>query len=417
MVNLLLALGFIVFAFLSWRNQRTGLWLIFLMLPAYLLQFELLSIPTTVLEISIYILMIVFIARNFSRLWHSIGYALRPIWIPLVLLLVGLMVGTLVAPDIRLALGILKGWFVDPILLYILAVNLIDWEKIQHYIFALVLSILPMSVIAMWQVISDTFITVDGRASAWFVSPNYLSMYLVPIMLLGLMLIFGKNQIYKWVVIPTLLISLVALYFSYSYGGWLALAGGLVILGIIYLVKNWKIWIGGIVILAVAVLSQLGNEKFIKMFDFNEKSSLSVRFQVWETGIVMIKENWLTGIGLGQFRDQYLDFASRIFAPPMELAILHAHNLYFQFWINLGIIGLIGIIWLIVKFYLLIKNNLNFDAILIVAAFSSIIIHGFIDTTYWKNDLSALFWILMACAIIWNHSHNSPTNKKQNETP
>ena len=177
MINLLLALGFIVFAFLSWRNQRTGLWLIFLMLPTYLLQFELFSIPTTVLEMSIYILTLVFIVRNFSRLWHLIGYALRPIWIPLVLLLTGLVVGILVTPDIRLALGILKGWFVDPILLYILAVNLIDWEKIQHYVFALVLSILPMSVMATWQVVANTFITVDGRASAWFVSPNYLSMY------------------------------------------------------------------------------------------------------------------------------------------------------------------------------------------------------------------------------------------------
>jgi len=400
MISWLLIVGFIILAGLSWWNQRIGLWLIFLILPTYLLQFEIFSIPTTVLEVSVYILALIFAVRNCRKLWSFIKQALQPIWLPLVLLLIGLVIGIIVTPDTRLALGIFKGWFIDPVILYVLVVSLIDWRKIQHYIFALVLSILPIGAMALWQVFTNNFITVDGRASAWFVSGNYLSMYLVPIMLLSLILITGKYQVYKWIASVVLIISLMALFFSYSYGGWVALIAGLIVLGILYSIKSWKLWIGGVVVLIVAVLTQFENEKFVRMLDWGEKSSLSVRFQVWQTSLLMIKENWLTGIGLGQFRDQYLDFASRLFAPPLELAILHAHNLYFQFWINTGIVGLVGLVWLVVRFFTWFKNNFNLQATILLSTMVAILAHGLLDTTYWKNDLSALFWIVIAFAVL-----------------
>lgn len=390
----------LAFVALAWWRPPIGLWLIFLLLPTYLVRFDVVSVPTTLLEVLIYLLAVIFIIKNRRKFLGLIGRALQPIWLPLVFLFLGLTIGVIVTPDLRLALGILKGWFIDPVILYILVVNLIDWHKIRHFIFALVLSILPIGAMALWQVATNNFITVDGRASAWFVSGNYLSMYLVPVMLLGLILVADKYRPYKWATGAILVVSLVALFFSYSYGGWLALTAGLIVLGILRSIKSWKLWIGGAIVLAVAVFTQFGNEKFMRILDLGEKSSFSVRLQVWQTSLLMVKENWLTGIGLGQFRDRYLDFASRLFSPPLELAILHAHNLYLQFWINTGLIGLVGLVWLIIKFFAWLKSNISLQSAILASAMVSILAHGLLDTTYWKNDLSALFWIIIALAFL-----------------
>src|SRR5680860_65438 len=195
MSSWIIILWLIFFIFLCWKNQRVGLWLILLMIPTYLLQFNIFSVPTTLLEISVYVLALVFAIKNMPTLSRLTKQALQPIFLPLVLLAIGLCVGVLVTPDIRLALGIFKGWFVDPIVLYVLIVSLVEWGKIKHYSFALVLSTIPISVVAIGQVITNEFITVDGRASAWFDSANYLSMYLVPVMLLGLILVTGVNKL------------------------------------------------------------------------------------------------------------------------------------------------------------------------------------------------------------------------------
>lgn len=392
----------VVFAVVSWLNRQAGLWILLASLPLYLVRFEILSMPTTLLEVFIYITALVFIAKNLRGLWSRILKTFLPIGWPAALILVGLIIGTAVSPDLRLSLGIFKGWFVDSAIFYFLVVNIVDWRKVEHYILALLLTTLPMSGLAVWQAATGNFITVDGRASAWFVSANYLSMYLVPILILGAVVWLSRNKLYKGVAMLGWLLGLAALYVSFSYGGWVGLLGALLVGAAVYYRAHWKVWIWGALIPVLAFVSQLGNERFMRMLDLSERSSASVRIQVWQTGLLMIKENWLTGIGLGQFRDQYLAFANRAFSPPWELAILHAHNLLLQFMVNLGIVGTAGFIWLIVQFFRWFRGHLGPMATTLIAAMSAILIHGLIDTTYWKNDLSALFWIILALGFISN---------------
>lgn len=395
-----IVLSLVVFAAVAWLNRSAGMWLLLASLPLYLVQFEILSIPTTLLEVFIYIAVLIFIIQNHRGLWTRAVNTFKPIFWPMLLIIVGLTVGTIVSPDLRLSLGIFKGWFVDPLILYFLVANTIEWKKVEHYVLALLLSTVPMSLLALWQTIAGDFITVDGRASAWFVSANYLSMYVVPILFLGLAVVGSHNRSYTTTVLGVWVLGVAALYVSFSYGGWLALLGGLAVLFAVYFSRYWRVWIWAVLVPVVAFVSQLGNERFMKMLDISERSSASVRLQVWQTGLLMAKEHWLTGIGLGQFRDQYLSYASRLFNPPWELAILHAHNLFLQFIINLGVIGLAGFVWLVVRFFSWFKHNPTLMSIALITAMSAILVHGLIDTTYWKNDLSALFWVIIALGVI-----------------
>jgi O-antigen ligase len=394
----------VVFAALTWRQRSLGLMVLFAALPAYLIRLEIGPLPTNLFEIMIYLAVAIWIVQDRAAVWHQIQSALMPIIWPVVLLGVGLIIGIVVTPDLRLALGIAKGWFVDPLLLYLLVVSWVNWQRVWQYILALTVSTLPISGLAIWQVVTQQFITPDGRASGWFVSANYLSMYLVPVTLLGLLVIVLGPRWAKWLVGGIGFANLVAVYFSFSYGGWLGLLGGLVVLTGLRLIKQWRIWIWLGLIPIVAVWSQWGSERFVRMLDLAERSSASVRLQVWATGWEMFRLHPLTGIGLGQFRDQYLTYASRLFAPLWEAAILHAHNLFLHFAINLGLIGLAGFIWLGLRFYQILRSREDWPAIILAASLASILVHGLVDTPYWKNDLSALFWIMMALAVIWQRS-------------
>ena len=84
---------------------------------------------------------------------------------------------------------------------------------------------------------------------------------------------------------------------------------------------------------------------------------------------------------------------------PVDVA-LHPHNLFLAAWLYGGIFGLagfIGILWGVAK---KIKVGLRSDDrafYLAVAAFFAVTLaHGLVDTTYWKNDLALLWWILVA---------------------
>ncbi len=392
----------VVFAAITWLSRQAGVWLLLMSIPLYLVQFEITSVPTTLLEVFIYTAALIFVVQNYKGLWRRIIGTFQPIFFPVVLIFIGLVVGTIVTPDLRLSLGIFKGWFIDPVILYFLVVNAVDWRKIEHFVLALLMPTLPMSILAIWQALTGNFITVDGRASSWFVSANYLSMYLVPILLLGLIVLVSKNKVYQILTALAWLLGLAALYFSFSYGGWLGLLGAGIVGVFVYLHRYWKVWIWAGLIPITLFISQLGNDRFVQMLDLTKRSSASVRLQVWQTGLLMFKEHWLTGIGLGQFRDQYLSYSSRLFNPPWELAILHAHNLFLQFAVNLGLAGLAGFIWLIVNFFIWFRKNSSYLATVLIMAMSAMLIHGLIDTTYWKNDLAALFWVVIALAVLVN---------------
>jgi len=153
----------------------------------------------------------------------------------------------------------------------------------------------------------------------------------------------------------------------------------------------------------LVVVSQWQHPKFQQMLDLIGHSSSHVRLQVWQTALLMIQQHWLTGIGLGLFEQRYLEFASQIFHPPIELIMLHSHNIFLQFWVNLGIIGLVGFVWLLAVWFKLIwplVRERNMIAITVVVAMITLLAHGMLDVAYWKNDLSALFWIIFALGVM-----------------
>jgi len=325
----------------------------------------------------------------------------RPLLWPLGFLAIGLMIGVAVSAAPLQSLGIVKGWFFDPLLLCGFILVFARERKIgpAQIVWPLAISTLPISALAIYQALFHVGVTVDGRSPAWFASPNYLALYLVPILLLTTWLFVSNKKPHRAAAAITFGLGIIAVGLSYSYGGWIALAAGLIVLAL----TRWprfvgRVLAGAFVLAAAAFVSQLNNPRFVGMLNLANRSSASVRLQVWATDLLMIKEHWLTGIGIGQYSVRYLSFASRIFSPPLETAILQAHNFYLQFAIDLGIFGWLFLIALGVVIVRYLRKAQIPGAVL--AAGTAILAHGLIDAAYWKNDLSVVFWVIVALILL-----------------
>jgi len=121
----------------------------------------------------------------------------------------------------------------------------------------------------------------------------------------------------------------------------------------------------------------------------------------------MIADSPVFGIGAGNFQNTYLAY-QKYFPPYLEWSVPQPHNLFLAFWLEAGIAGLIGFVVILYYLFLMLakviqkKQDLDL-AFLFFALFLCILLTGLADTTYWKNDLSFLFWIFAFLTLFISH--------------
>lgn len=385
-----------------------------LIFPLYLVRGVFFGLPVTLPEVFLGAMLFFFLFEH--EPFRVSTWKLTPVLLFLIAAFVGVMVvpelaywadGTEFPTQIK-ALGILKGWILAPFVYFVIARNVLREKPslIPLAFKSMFVGGTVLAVLALMQVFTGEFITPDGRASGPFESANYLSLYLGPLFVYGFFAFFEtKGQKEKFaLVLGTLLIGL-ALFFSFSYAAWLALAATLAF-GILIQVRRreprlFKWAFGGLFLMGLLlVASQVGTEKFQQFFEFSSQSSTSVRVQVYTIALSLIQDHPLFGIGLGQFEQQYQAVAVQVLGvQPFEAVMLHPHNLYLSLWLSTGLLGLVAFVWLCIKAlpWLFEEDSKHrpIAALMLVV----ILLHGLFDTPYFKNDLAFQFWLLLAVLI------------------
>ncbi|QQR83398.1 O-antigen ligase family protein [Candidatus Peregrinibacteria bacterium] len=397
-----------------------------LLFAAYFWRFSIFGIPTTVLEVFVYGLLggwlLLWVIAKRPLRWNA---TLRWMLGGALFIVAGALIGLIASPatfDLpsgellnakRVGAGIFKGWVLTPVVYFWVLTQMIDSAKkaerlLKWFVYSAALIVLIGFIMMAW----GHGFTYDHRFSAFFESANQLALYLVPATLLNAYFVFHEVHDHKkeqWFDILLLVFLSVGLFLTQSYAAMLAAFGSLTLYGLYYWYthkRESKIISLALAALfftfALALVSQMNTPKFKQFLDFENRSSTTVRLEIYQTSLHLIKEHPFTGIGPGLFQANYQTNVENVLNEnrpeteehryPLEWNMPHAHNIFLGFWLNAGLLGLIGFL------LVLAWSHRKFTYPLI--ALWGIVAHGLFDMPFWKNDLAMIFWMLMACIIV-----------------
>src|SRR4030095_8086666 len=192
----------------------------------------------------------------------------------------------------------------------------------------------------------NSSIPIFARRLAYYRYPITHGEIKMLIMLLIVPLILSKEN---FVLNRTLLILisiplLLTLYLTEARNAFIGVFVGLIIIGAL---KN-KYFLAGIIVIVLLFLLaapfQL-KERMLSITDFQERSIHS-RFIMWDTGIKIIKDHPLLGVGDVDINKIYRMYKK----PEIHGEGSHMHNNFFQIAVNFGLIGLVS--WILMMFYI-----------------------------------------------------------------
>jgi len=360
-------------------------------LPLYLVKFVFWGMPLNFLEILIGSAFIWWLLeqRFNNPEWRIFFKNNKTLFVLMGFVLLGLVFSAFFSGNLKAGLGIIKGWFIFPLVIALISADIFREKKIK----ALKFFYGGATGVAFLAMLSYFFgqITYDGRLQGIFNSPNYLAMYLAPAVIIG-MVLFKENRRRHAL---SLAIILLTIYLTHSFATWIAM--GIVLLGFFWLNKkseqNKKLFLGFLILAGLVILLQIKTDKFNDLLSLDVRSSLSSRIMIWESAGKMIADSPVWGIGPGNFQEKYLDY-QKYFPPYLEWAVPHPHNLYLAFYLYSGILGLAAFLGLII-FWLkkVILQKKETIILITLGIISYFLLHGMLDTTYFKNDLAVIFWL------------------------
>ena len=187
---LLIILG--TFTFLSLKNPKLGITILFALLPTYLVRFSLFNIPSTLLECFILITIGIWIAHR--RAWmerhpneqKNLTIHINAPEVFIAFIFIAAFLSTIMAPNLPSALGILKAYFIEPFLLMLVVQSTMTTQKDKESIWnSLIASASFIGLLAILQVLTHIGIPpawiTENRATSLYPYPNAVGLFLAPI--------------------------------------------------------------------------------------------------------------------------------------------------------------------------------------------------------------------------------------------
>ncbi|MBI2607331.1 MAG: O-antigen ligase family protein [Candidatus Doudnabacteria bacterium] len=369
------------------------------LLPIYRWRFEILGLPTTFLEL----LIVVFLAMVFISKYHELGSLKkhqRLNWFVLAFVLAGI-ISTLVSPEPVKALGLLKAFIIEPVLLFYAAVLVIKntknlrlpllclfWSAVAVSVFGLIQSVTLIGLpLRFWGTGAEPL-----RIVSVFEYPNALALYLGPLFIFFFALALKKNLLSTYPHFAGLAVMGLALLLTQSRGAWLAVFAGLIFLAF----KNfhWKKALSGtlLVLFVLLLLAPVRNRIGLVAQD----PSSTAHLDLMQIGIHKIISNPIFGNGLFGFRNTLEQAGYR-----GEL-LNYPHNIFLNLWLELGLLGFIAffaVLWFVLDRY---KKQPGVFSLAVASFMLVVLIHGLVDAPYFKNDLAVLFWFMVSVSTLKN---------------
>jgi O-antigen ligase len=314
----------------------------------------------------------------------------------------------------------LRVLFVEPCLFYLMLrtsrLTQQDWLKLVD---TLIIAGVAVAVIGLLQYVrGDAIITAeDGarRLASVYGSPNNVGLWLgrcLPFALIFMLAPLDRNR--RLFATIAVLLFTIALVLTLSAGAlFLGIPAAVAVVLVAHFGKRAVLPLGGFALLGAAALPFLSQSaRFARLLDPTEGTNF-FRLRVWQSAITAIQDRPITGLGLDQFL--YV-FRGRYILPDawQEPNLSHPHNFVLDFWLRLGIAGvLLGITILILLARRFVQSiRVATDPIQralamgAVGCLANLIAHGLVDNSIFVNDLIYVFMLLCGLSIALKPDEN-----------
>lgn len=294
------------------------------------------------------------------------------------------------------------------ILLFVMIVNLVRNSRDAAALLGPILvGGTLMGLWAMYQVVrppqvteSWVDVTTSGELVRVFASmgnPNYLAEYMALYLPIGVALWLQHKGRRLELAIPIGLMA-AALLLSWSRGGWLAFVVAMVVF-VLMRMPHWSVlmFLGGLSVPLVAPESIM--RRLVSAFTLADSSNM-YRVSVWAGIQAMLKKFWFIGAGLGAeaFAKVYEEFM----LPGAH--VVHAHNTYMEVFAEMGILGLIAVLWsifaVIRRSYVVgVQQRSSLIIAAVPAALLGLMFHGLVEHIWYNPKLLFAFWAVAGLGV------------------
>ncbi len=409
MLALIIVTSLLLFTVVAWWRREVAAAVILAAVPTYLVRFKLFGIPLTLLEAGILVLFGIWVIQlvrqsgGVRSAWRSICSNVSPqfAWLTGLWVAIGLAAALLSNEPVA-GLGLWKAYFLEPALFGLILLYIIRSElKLKWLLFGLGVGVLIVGLISIFQALGllsspEPWASQSpARLSSVFEYPNAVGLLVAPIIALFIgLLVYNKEgrRLSRLFPVGVILFGLFAVAAAVSEGAVLGLALAGILLAI--LSKRRWLWLGLLgVLLAVCLIAPLTRQYVLDLATFQNTSG-DVRLRLWTGTVDLLKAHPIEGAGLGGFPVMYDVYRD---AAHVEL-LLYPHNVFLNFWVELGLAGLVVWLALVIRFFTLvirtIRRSAGFykaTALSVLLAMTALLGHGLVDVPYFKNDLAILF--------------------------
>jgi len=365
-------------------------------LPLYVIRWKSGPISTTLLEILVLSTIALYLLGR--RQEGTLRFNRTPYDLPVLLLLAAGAIAVFVPPDRWHALGLYRAYFVEPIAIFYVAVDLLRRPSdLRTALLGLGIGSSTFAVLNVAAVIvglvHGTFV-LGSPPTALYTSAPEVAMYLEPPLALAAgFLLFADQRRDRLLAVAWLAFLVPALTLTLSRGAYLAIA---VLVLVAIATSRARLPLAAAGAAAVVLLLQLPlvREKFAGQFDLGDsQTTIRGRLSIFTDTLTMLRDHPIFGNGLGGYHYLFRGTVREIYP----------HDIWLTFWVEVGLLGMVA--FAVIFFGLLYRGWRAFPhvsgfyrAVLwgVLGAFGLWAVHGLVDSPYWKNDMSLEFWILAA---------------------
>jgi O-antigen ligase len=245
------------------------------------------------------------------------------------------------------------------------------------------------------------------RIYSTFENPNVLAEYLVMMIPVSVAyIVYNKNWGKKILFGAMCLVQILCIGLTYSRGGWLGLV---VSCGLFLVISNYRfiflmipMGLLGLYLMPSSILQRISTIGSLK------DSSNFYRFNLWQKSVDIIKDFWMSGIGLGY--KAFMDITPLYIKNANPY---HVHNTYIQLMIETGIFGLLSFLLMIISLvkmgFEVFSSKCSREIKILIMAFVcgilGVMVHGIAEHVLFNPKIIYSFWFNISIIVMLYRLH------------